>query len=111
MIKIGVEFNLIIKVLDDKYGDWMFGVFIVVNDNIFGGILFVDCYFFLNNSCKYGNILKEEYVLGDWNFGVICYKRFKKKKCCCFFLDMCILYVYCICWINFDVLVCFCFLF
>lgn len=65
MIKIGVEFNLIIKVLDDKYGDWMFGVFIVVNDNIFGGILFVDCYFFLNNSCKYGNILKEEYILGD----------------------------------------------
>lgn len=80
MIKIGVEFNLIIKVLDDKYGDWMFGVFIVVNDNIFGGILFVDCYFFLNNSCKYGNILKEEYVLGDWNFGVICYKRFFLKE-------------------------------
>lgn len=110
MIKIGVEFNLIIIVLDDKYGDWMFGVFIVVNDNIFGGILFVDCYFFLNNSCKYGNILKVEYVLGDWNFGVICYKRFFLKNFfCCFFLDMCILY--CICWINFDVLVCFCFLF
>lgn len=80
MIKIGVEFNLIIKVLDNKYGDWMFGVFIVVNDNIFGGILFVDCYFFLNNSCKYGNILKEEYVLGEWNFGVICYKRFFLKN-------------------------------
>lgn len=80
MIKIGVEFNLIIIVLDDKYGDWMFGVFIVVNDNIFGGILFVDCYFFLNNSCKYGNILKVEYVLGDWNFGVICYKRFFFKN-------------------------------
>lgn len=76
MTKTGAESNLTIIVPDDKYGDWMFGVSIVANDNTSGGILFADCYFSSNNSCKYGNILKVEHASGDWNFGVICYKRF-----------------------------------
>lgn len=65
MTKTGAESNLTIKVPDDKYGDWMFGVSIVANDNTSGGILFADCYSSSNNSCKYGNILKVEHTSGD----------------------------------------------
>lgn len=65
MTKTGAESNLTIIVPDDKYGDWMFGVSIVANDNTSGGILFADCYFSTNNSCKYGNILKVEHASGD----------------------------------------------
>lgn len=63
--KTCAESNLTIKVPDDKYGDWMFGVSIVANDNTSGGILFAYCYSSSNNSCKYGNILKEEHASGD----------------------------------------------
>uniref|UniRef100_A0A8W8IIF6 Fibronectin type-III domain-containing protein n=1 Tax=Magallana gigas TaxID=29159 RepID=A0A8W8IIF6_MAGGI len=62
MTKTGAESNLTIIVPDVKYGDWMFGVSIVANDNTSGGILFADCYSSSNNSCKYGNILKVEHA-------------------------------------------------
>lgn len=78
--KTGAEFSLTIKVPDDKYGDWMFGVSIVANDNTSGGILFADCYSSANNSCKYGSILKGEPTSGDWNFGFSVTRDFLWKK-------------------------------